>query len=257
MLQETSHLHPDNGGKENELLWVEFFRKIIPNEFAIVHGGRIIGPDGEPWPQLDILILRPGAEKRLDAHGYYPSSTVLAAFECKLSLKAAHIKEAAENAALIKRMTGDFSYSTIDDAIGTDFPYYGLIGTGLARGLSWDLNELKSKVLDVCALYHPKLALDFIFINDFSCLNVSFQVDQFEEDFLDCGVRSGNFYDPKIDAINIPIIGLSLFLTRLISKVKPEYVYLAEQYEFYERCVVTMFRRAFEICRSEEGIRLV
>lgn len=256
LLKETSDLHPDNAGSENEVLWVEFIKQTIPDEFPVIRHGRIVGTDGERWPQLDILILRPGGEKTVDHLGYFPRYAVLAAFEVKLSLEKRHIKQAAADAALIKGFAAGSVYPDLEDAVKRELPYYGLIGTGLKRDVRWGVADLQTHTLEECACYEPKSALDFVFLNDVAFLDILFSPDPFNDDSLDCWVQSGNFFDQDIDLIKIPLIGLSLFLTKLIAAEKQEYLYLTRQYEFYDEGRTGSGRPAFKISRGENGITL-
>jgi hypothetical protein len=51
---------------------------------------------------VDVVVLRPGYPERLVSKKLYLSSGVLAAFECKNTVKAEHITTAAATAALVK-----------------------------------------------------------------------------------------------------------------------------------------------------------
>lgn len=55
-------------------------------------------------PQVDVLVLQPEYPTQLLDKKMYLVGGILAAFECKTTLKAEHLKKAAEAAAAVKRM---------------------------------------------------------------------------------------------------------------------------------------------------------
>lgn len=234
LLQETTHKHPDNGGKEGELIWIEFIRKIIPDEFKIIDGGRIIDVNTDQWPQLDIIVLKPGAEKKLEPLGYYSRNSVLAAFECKLSLEPTHIETAARHARLVKD-DAEITRSEREHSTKPELPIYGLIGTGMKQNKPLDGNTLSATVLDACAKSSPLTGLDFVLVNDVSFVRLSYELDPFDEPSLLQVARYDNFFESRIEPSHVPLLGFAFFLTKIIADFKPEYSHLVNQYEFYER----------------------
>lgn len=69
----------------------------------MVNKGVIITESGYSSPQIDLLVLSPSYPPMLLGEKRYLAGGVVAAFECKTTLKAEHIKEAVKTAAEIRR----------------------------------------------------------------------------------------------------------------------------------------------------------
>jgi hypothetical protein len=100
---------PGTAGDEGENNWAELLRSWFP-QFTIVAKGRVLFPDGIASPQVDLLLLTESYPQRLVDKKLYLSSGVAAVFECKNTLKAAHVIAAAKTCEFIKsrlpRVTG-------------------------------------------------------------------------------------------------------------------------------------------------------
>lgn len=97
---------PGTAGDEGEENWAELLRTWLPPSYPVRTKGRILAYDGTASRQVDVVVLRPGYPERLLNKKLYLASGVAAAFECKTTVKATHIVQAAETAAQIARMTG-------------------------------------------------------------------------------------------------------------------------------------------------------
>jgi hypothetical protein len=73
-------------------------------DYRVVTKGRILSHEGAAGPQVDVLVLHPNYPPFLVNKKLYLASGVLAAFECKLTLKAEHITKATQNSAAVKRL---------------------------------------------------------------------------------------------------------------------------------------------------------
>lgn len=93
---------PGTAGDQGEENWAELLRGWLPHTFHIVTKGRILSHDGTTSPQVDVIVLRPEYPPHLLAKKLYLAGGVLAAFECKLTLKAAHIKKFMQNSIAVK-----------------------------------------------------------------------------------------------------------------------------------------------------------
>lgn len=94
---------PGTAGDQGEENWASLLRRWLPSYFHIVTKGRIITESGYASPQVDILVLHPSYPSILLDKKLYISGGVAAAFECKLTLTAKHVKTAIETAAEIRR----------------------------------------------------------------------------------------------------------------------------------------------------------
>ena len=95
---------PGTAGDQGEENWKELLDKWLPSYFHIVTKGRILNREGNASPQVDVLVLSPTYPRHLLNKKHYLAGGVIAAFECKTTLRAKHIKEAAETAAKIRRL---------------------------------------------------------------------------------------------------------------------------------------------------------
>ncbi|NMO56060.1 hypothetical protein HH310_33380 [Actinoplanes sp. TBRC 11911] len=95
---------PGTAGDEGEENWAQLLREWLPANYEVRTKGRILAHDGTASRQIDVVVLRPGYPKKLLDKKLYVTSGVAAAFECKLTLTAAHVKEATQTAAEIARM---------------------------------------------------------------------------------------------------------------------------------------------------------
>jgi hypothetical protein len=96
---------PGTAGDQGEENWASILRKWLPKEYYVVTKGRILGHNGVASPQVDLIILHPSYPPSLRDKKLYLAGGVAAAFECKLTLEAAHIAKTTENCVEIKRLT--------------------------------------------------------------------------------------------------------------------------------------------------------
>ena len=104
LIQKRSSEDPGTAGDQGEENWAKLFRDWLPSYFPVVTKGRILSHEGKAGPQVDVLILAPSYPAKLLNHKYYLAGGVAAAFECKVTLKAHHIKEAVDTSVQIQRL---------------------------------------------------------------------------------------------------------------------------------------------------------
>jgi hypothetical protein len=83
---------PGTAGDQGEENWATLLKNWLPSYFHIVTKGRILCDNGYASPQIDILILHPSYPQILLDKKLYLAGGVAAAFECKTTIKAIHIK---------------------------------------------------------------------------------------------------------------------------------------------------------------------
>ncbi|GAA2392056.1 DUF6602 domain-containing protein [Dactylosporangium salmoneum] len=93
---------PGTAGDEGEENWRRLLADWLPGTLNIRTKGRILGIDGTLSPQVDLVILQPSYPPKLAEKKVYLAGGVIAAFECKLTLKREHIVEAAATARKIE-----------------------------------------------------------------------------------------------------------------------------------------------------------
>lgn len=101
-IQKRATEDSGTAGDQGEENWAELLRDWLPPTYQIVTKGRIINQDGNTSPQVDVIVLKSSYPKKLLNKKVYLAAGVAAAFECKVTLKAAHIAEALESCVAIK-----------------------------------------------------------------------------------------------------------------------------------------------------------
>lgn len=172
-IQKRATEDPGTAGDQGEENWATLFRDWLPSKYKVVTKGRILGYTGEAGPQIDILILRPEYPNKLLDKKLYLAGGVIAAFECKVTLKSSHIEETVKNSILTKRLyrgrTGT-PYKELHSPI-----IYGL----LAHSHSWKgekskpLENTEVKLIEYDSKYvkHPSEMLDLLCIADLAFWN--------------------------------------------------------------------------------------
>lgn len=127
---------PGTAGDEGEENWAELLREWLPPSCQVETKGRILGVNGKLSPQLDVIVLHSSYPRKLLKKKTFLASGVLAAFECKLTLKKDHIARAFEDAVALHDVVtpreGD-PYSELHHSI-----VFGL----LAHSHAWSSQEV-------------------------------------------------------------------------------------------------------------------
>lgn len=272
-LQATSHQNPDSAGERTEDIFAELVRKLIPDEFKVVTRARIEFDNPRDSPQLDLVILKPGGEKRLNDLRSYPLSSVLAAFECKLTLRKSHLEKAVATANAIKGNYADGMASHrgwTQDKIGSCRPYFGILALGWDKG---DDLSLVSQLADVLL----KSFLDCPIGRQVDCVllpELSFYSISHAKDLFDSGIDVGVTYEPILDfyywpdgrmwpfppcdgkgfeAVECPSVkarlrhhnpltGFAYYLACMVEEFSASYAHMASRYAFYDHTLVTTYR---------------
>jgi hypothetical protein len=159
---------PGTAGDEGEESWAELLRKWLPATYPVVTKGRVINSDGEASRQLDVLVLHPAYPQHLRHKKLYLADGVIAAFECKLTLRGPHIPAAVNTAASLKRL--------YNQRLGTPYKelhrpiIYGLLAhscdfTGSAVDVTFKIQE-RIEASFQHALGHPSEMLDVACVAD-------------------------------------------------------------------------------------------
>jgi hypothetical protein len=94
---------PGTAGDQGEENWATLLKGWLPSYFHVVTKGRILTESGYTSPQVDVIVLVPSYPNILLDKKLYLSGGVAAAFECKTTLKAEHVKTAVQTAADLRR----------------------------------------------------------------------------------------------------------------------------------------------------------
>lgn len=167
-IQKRSTEDPGTAGDQGEENWATIFKNWLPSDYHVVTKGRLLNEKGKASPQVDILILHPFYPKHLLNKKHYLTSGVIAAFECKNTLKVEHIEKSMKNSVeirnLLKLKNSNYHEEMYSQLI------YGL----LAHSHSWKaekstpINNIQTKLVesDLKFVKHPRECLDLLCVSD-------------------------------------------------------------------------------------------
>lgn len=170
-IQKRTTEDPGTAGDQGEENWATLLRNWLPPIFQIVTKGRILSHNGIASPQVDVLVLQPEYPKHLLDKKLYLAGGIIAAFECKLTLKSKHIEDFIKNSVEIR--------SNAENRKGSPFRelqspiIYGL----LAHSHSWKgenstpVENIIIKLFEADKTYitHPIQMPDIICVADLEC----------------------------------------------------------------------------------------
>lgn len=125
-IQRTAKSDPGTAGDQGEENWATLLRDWLPATFHVETKGRILDSNGVLSPQIDILVLKPEYPEILLKKKHFLAGGVLAAFECKITLKAIHISSFFKTTAIIKNMAPLKGYRSIYEEAHSPI-YVGLL----------------------------------------------------------------------------------------------------------------------------------
>jgi hypothetical protein len=102
--QQLARDDTGTSGDQAEEDWAELISQWLPATYHVVKKGRILYTSGETSGQIDILVLSPGYPSGLLSNKLYLAAGVLAAFECKRTLRRKYIKAAVQASVKIKSL---------------------------------------------------------------------------------------------------------------------------------------------------------
>ncbi len=207
---------PGTAGDQGEENWKHILEMWIPDYFHIVTKGRIINEEGKCGPQIDILVLSPEYPKQLLSCKEYLAAGVVAAFECKLTLRSTDIRKFIENSKKIRNLVSEYDGNKTIRSELVSPVYYGL----LAHSHSW--KKPKSKPLDTLnkqllrcdneIITHPKEMPNCICVADLGSWHsakILLPTDM-NNDTLNCSVNTA-YVKAMTDAANYTPIGAMIY----------------------------------------------
>lgn len=103
-IQARASEDPGTDGDQGEENWATLLRGWLPPTCQVVTKGRLLSEKGTAGPQVDVLVLSSAYPKSLVDKKHSLAGGVLAAFECKVTLKAVHVREFVENSVAISHL---------------------------------------------------------------------------------------------------------------------------------------------------------
>jgi len=159
---------PGTAGDQGEENWASLPRSWLPPTFRVVTKGRILSHEGTASPQVDVLVLHPTYPNHLIDKKLYLAGGVVAAFECKITLKTHHIRDAVANSVAIKKRALSMRGSPYRDLHSSII--FGLLAHSHERKTGGLPPLLKLyEVLyeeDLKQIEHPRHTLDVICVAD-------------------------------------------------------------------------------------------
>lgn len=180
-IARRSREDPGTAGDEGENSWKEVLKGWLPPSLPIVTKGRILGVDGRSSSQVDVLVLHPAYPEKLLNKKQYLAGGVVAAFECKLTLRGRDFAKIAQTARSVRNLAAQRTgspYAVLHSPI-----VYGV----LAHNSEWSNPD--SNAANVTAIeepsgfrkvdkllqavqnedLQPRDALDVICVSDLAC----------------------------------------------------------------------------------------
>lgn len=197
-IQKRAAEDPGTAGDQGEENWATLFRGWLPSYFHVVTKGRILTESGFASSQLDVIVLWPSYPRILLDKKLYLAGGVAAAFECKTTLKAEHVKVTIETAANLRRnlskRTGS-PYKELNSSI--------IIGL-LAHSHSWKepgstpIENIEKALWesDKANVKHPIECIDFITVADLATWTVS-KMTYFGPKFVPFNEEMAKLYGPN------------------------------------------------------------
>jgi hypothetical protein len=155
---------PGTAGDEGESNWAALLRDWLPPQFHVVTKGRVLGTNGKLSPQVDVLVLHPAYPAYLRNKKTYLAGGVVAAFECKLTLRREHFTKVGRTAVKLRSLTGTRSGSPHDELHSPLI--FGLLAHShqLGKNAVGTVDQLLRDGL--AQLPHPRDGLDAVCVSD-------------------------------------------------------------------------------------------
>lgn len=103
-IQAHAAQDPGTAGDEGEGNWAALLERWLPVGFHVRTKGRIISSDATMSPQIDVVVLNSSYPVGLLNKKIYLAAGVVAAFECKNTLRREHLKKAARTSAVLGKV---------------------------------------------------------------------------------------------------------------------------------------------------------
>jgi hypothetical protein len=106
-ISARSREDPGTAGDEGEEDWATLLRGWLPSTYHVQTKGQIVFSSGEASPQVDVVVLAPSYPVGLLKEKIYLAAGVLAAFECKNSLRLTYIPQAIKTGIRLRELARD------------------------------------------------------------------------------------------------------------------------------------------------------
>jgi hypothetical protein len=162
-IRASARSDPGTAGDQSEASWADLLKGWLPGSTPVVTKGRIAGRDGRLSRQMDVVVLRDTYPPELAKKKIYLAGGVLAAFECKLTLRKADLEDAAEKGRSLRELTGPRRGETIREELMPPI-LYGVLAHSSEGLHGTKIPETLHALLDKTS--HPREALDVVTVAD-------------------------------------------------------------------------------------------
>jgi len=104
-IRARSKEDPGTAGDQGEEDWARLLRDWLPSTYRVVTKGRVLFANGDATPQVDVLVLAPSYPEGLLDTKMYLAAGVVAAFECKTTLRPRHLTRAVRTGARLGELS--------------------------------------------------------------------------------------------------------------------------------------------------------
>lgn len=183
-ISRLSGVDPGTAGDQAEENWASLLRDWLPATYPVVTKGRLINTKGDTSPQVDVLVLSPSYPRKLLGKKLYFAGGVVAAFECKLTLRRRDFARAFSNAVKIKRLIEHRAGSPFDEL--NQLPFFGLLAHSFESPGKKDRDSALWRCIgeyEVKFVEHPREMLDLICVANLATfvLNKGIHVRKFAD----------------------------------------------------------------------------
>ncbi|MEW2380262.1 DUF6602 domain-containing protein [Micromonospora sp. NPDC047812] len=134
---------PGTAGDEGESNWAGLLADWLPADLHIATKGRILAADGTASPQIDVVVLSGDYPRKLRDKKLYLAPGVVAAFECKNTLRKPHLEKFFANSVAISNLETQHGKTTLYESTCNPI-LYGL----LAHSHEWKSSEEALEKID-------------------------------------------------------------------------------------------------------------
>ncbi len=170
-IQKRSKDDPGTAGDQGEENWAEILRNWLPKDYQVVTKGRLMNAGGLTSPQVDIIVLKPFYPEYLLNKKLYLTAGVVAAFECKNTLKGEHITKLVKTSIKIRSLLPSYGghYGNYTKELNSPIIYGLLSHSHIWKSSSANTEEIIGKRLlsaDEEYVKHPRECIDIICVSD-------------------------------------------------------------------------------------------
>jgi hypothetical protein len=206
---------PGTAGDQGEENWAELLRYWLPAGYHVRTKGRILSSSNEASPQVDVVVLSPSYPKGLLTTNLYLAAGVLAAFECKNTLRLGHVAKAVQNGSSVQQLVRN-------DTSVKHHVVYGLLAHSHSVKAKSPLQSVEDALerADRKHVLDPRDCLDLLCVADLGTWALMRIIFRPESGNPGCEIQSVYMAAPSASMTDgYPVSPLGRFLTGLLRRL--------------------------------------